>query len=85
MVNRSDVMHTITMPWLSVNGALEVIDSIRWRKRVEGLFYFTSVPFFLSLRWGFGSDQTRTEAMEDLLQLGAPPYQCNTSIREDAK
>lgn len=47
------------------------LDSMEKESRRPFLFYFSS--FFLSLRWGFGSDQTRTEAMEDLLQLGAPP------------
>lgn len=44
MVNRSDVMHTITMRWLS--GALEVIDSFRWRER-EGFFLLFSFFFFI--------------------------------------
>lgn len=50
----------------------------RERENEKISFYFFS--FFLLhsvlsswLELGFGSDQTRTKAMEDLLQLGAPP------------
>ncbi len=48
MVNRSDVMHTITMRWLS--GALEVIDSFRFRERKRRFLSTFSFSFFSSFR-----------------------------------
>jgi hypothetical protein len=57
------------------SGSNRLVSMEREREKVSfySFLFFSSFRPFLLVGAGFGLDQTRTKAMEDLLQLGAPP------------